>query len=63
MYFFCLVETRSCHVPHLECLPVDTLDEARVHARRALNQHLMPIAAHIYADDERVDMVEPGAPV
>ena len=60
MYYFCLVETKTCLVPHLEWLPVDTLDEARDLARRALNQHLMPLAAHIYANDERVDTVEPS---
>lgn len=59
VYFYCLVETKACQVPHLEWLPVDTLEEARDHARRALNRHLMPIAAHIYVDDERLDTVEP----
>lgn len=59
MNFFCLVETETCSTPHLEWLPVDTLDEARDHARRALNQHLMPIAAHIYADDELFETIRP----
>lgn len=62
VYFFCLVETQASHVPHLEWLRVDTLEEAGIHARRTLNQHLMPIAAHIDADSEKLDTVRPGNP-
>ena len=57
MYFFCLVETAVGATPHLQWLPVSTIEDAREHARRALNQHLMPINAHVYADVERVDVV------
>lgn len=61
MNFFCLVETDRSSTPHLEWLPVDTVEDARDHARRVLNQHLMPIAAHIYAEDERVDTIRPDS--
>ncbi len=59
MYFFCLIETEVCQVPHLEWLPVDTLEEAREHTRRVLIQHRLPIAAHIYADNEQLDTLRP----
>ncbi len=57
MSFICYVETRTSTVPHMEALPVDTLAEARLHARRLLTQHRKPVAAHIFHDDERVDTI------
>ncbi|HZV85441.1 MAG TPA: hypothetical protein VFF48_10695 [Brevundimonas sp.] len=56
MNFYCLVSSCIGSTPHLEWLPVITLDQARGYAGHELNQHLMPIDAHIYADAERLDM-------
>lgn len=59
MDFFCLIETEGHRVPHLEWLPVNSLDEARAQARRMLREHQRPLAAHIYAGDEQLDVLRP----
>jgi hypothetical protein len=59
VFFFCLVETKDSDVPHMELLPADDLDEARFWARRMLTEHAMPVAAHIFRNDERLDTLRP----
>lgn len=59
MDFFCLIETEGCQVPHLEWLPVSSLDEARTQARRMLREHQRPLAAHIYAGNHQLDVLKP----
>ncbi len=57
--FICYLETHTSAVPHMEVLPVKTLPEARLAARRMLSEHRRPIAAHIFRNDERVDTLIP----
>ena len=59
MNFICYVETHASAVPYMEVLPVDTLPEARLRARRLLAEHRRPMAVHIFEDDERVDTLIP----
>lgn len=56
MFYFCLVET-DLRRPHLEWLPGKTLDAAQRFERQIPDQHRKPAATHIYAEDERVDIV------
>lgn len=56
MFYFCLVETDLCR-PHLEWLPGETVSEARRYERHLPGQLRKLTATHIYADDERVDIV------
>ena len=57
--FFCLIETEDHQVPHLEWLPVNSLAEARAHAKRMLQEHQRPLAAHIFANNEQLDVLRP----
>ena len=59
MMFICYVETWDCNVPHMEPLPADTLDEARLCARRLLQDQDRSLAAHIFRDDVRLDTLVP----
>jgi hypothetical protein len=56
MFYFCLVETDFCR-PHLEWLPGETVGEARCYERRLPNRLRKLTATHIYADDERLDLL------
>lgn len=57
--FICFVETRTSDVPHMEPLPVDTLEDARACARQMLAAHQEPLVAHLFNDQERVDTLLP----
>ena len=57
--FFCFVETANSSVPHMEPIPVDTLEEARACARRLLEDHRAPIAAHIFDGDLPLETLTP----
>lgn len=59
MDFFCLIETEGQQVPYLEWLQVSSLDEARTQARRILREHRRPLAAHIFAGNEQLDVLRP----
>lgn len=59
MTFICFVETATSSVPYMEPLPVDTLEEARAHARRLLDEHRAPVAAHIFNGDEPLETLTP----
>jgi hypothetical protein len=59
MEFFCLIETEGCQVPHLEYLPVDSLDEARAKVRLLMREHRLPVSARIFAGNERLDTLMP----
>lgn len=59
MIFFCYIETGASTVPHMEPMPVETLEQARFYAQRLMRDHARPVAAHIFRDDERLDTVVP----
>ena len=57
--FFCFVETANSTVPHMEAIPVDTLEEARTCARRLLDDQRHSIAAHIFDGDLKLETLTP----
>lgn len=57
--FICFVETETSSVPYMEPMPVDTLEEARAHARRLLEDHRAARAAHIFNGDEPLETLTP----
>lgn len=54
MTYICFIESDILSVPHMEPLSAQTLDDARIEARRLLATHASGIAAHVFAGEERV---------